>query len=52
MKQMCKSLNKAEAADWKFDYFHEKFELKILNIEEKPKAGSLSLKNKQTNKSC
>lgn len=24
MEQKCKSVNKAEAADWRFDYFHEK----------------------------
>lgn len=43
MEQKCKSVNKAEAADWKFDYFHEKNELKLLIIEGRAKSGSLHL---------
>lgn len=43
MEQKCKSVNKAEVADWKFDYFHEKNELKLPIIEGRAKSGSLHL---------
>lgn len=43
MEQKCKSGNKAEAVDWRFDYTHEKNELKLLIVEGRAKSGSMHL---------